>query len=200
MKLRESAAVARYLDELAYNYRGDQRKQLRQLSQAIWKQAFQSAEIPLARTALVVEFLNRFANTHFANHDVKSAVNAVRTASPPESTKPATQLRGKHLAVTRGPGGRRLSDDLSERIFAGYWFLRERSGGSARNKVADALNHHSIPRGAGSEDQRWAGSDVGERVKQYERHAGPSSTTEREVWRASHVGKWVSAYQESHRS
>ena len=82
----------------------------------------------------------------------------------------------------------RYSDDLSERICAGYWVLRLAGIHGAREHVAKALNHHGIRTRSRKAGAAWTGFEVAERVKQYEARFFAKGS--RNVARQVLVEKW----------
>jgi hypothetical protein len=83
----------------------------------------------------------------------------------------------------------KLSDDLTERIYAGYWALKFGKVAKARQYVAMALERAGIPRGGRSDGETWTTYDVGERLKQYEARA-KSTPARRDAHRRWLVEKW----------
>ena len=165
--LREGAAIARYLDDLVYELApGPDRQRILQLSRVIWGKVFQFSKFKTATKEEAVHFLEDFRQTHLATYNVEAALKTVSSANILKEHVYPTVLRSPGQSVTLGTGMRRYSDDLSERICAGYWTLRFAGIHGAREHVAQALNHHGIrSRKAGA---TWTGFEVAERVKQYE--------------------------------
>ena len=100
------------------------------------------------------------------------------------------------MSVTLGRRTKRPSDDLSERICAGYWVLRFAGVHGARRHVALALNHHGIPTRSRKADDAWTGAEVAERVKQYEARTFPKSSQTITQARRFLAAKWKASYYE----
>jgi hypothetical protein len=172
ISLREGAAVARYLGDLTYEVApGPSAKLLKVMANSIWASVFQLAKFKSVRKAAVLEFLEKFEWTHLIDWDVKSALEIVRSAGPPQPHHMPPMLQAPFMRRTLGTGAKRLSDDLTERICAGYWALRFGGVSNARKHIAAALNRHGIQTRARRAGTAWTGYEVAERVKQYEEQA-----------------------------
>ena len=114
----------------------------------------------------MLEFLEKFEWTHLIDWDVKSALEVVRSAGPPQPHRMPPMLQAPFMRRTLGTGAKRLSDDLTERICAGYWALRFGGVSNARKHIAAALNRHGIQTRARQAGTAWTGYEVAERVKQ----------------------------------
>jgi hypothetical protein len=194
--LREGAEVARYLDHLSWESGpGPQGQLLRELSRVIWGTVLQGSEFKTAEKDLAIEFLKQVADTHLASFDVAAAIETVRSLPPPKEFSPLPTLRAPFMSVTMGPETRRLATDLSERICAGYWALRFARIAGARQHVADALNRHGIPcrRQEGTESL-WAGYEVAERLKEYEKSGLIAPNGDRTAGRRALVTRWNHLY------
>jgi len=166
---RQGAAVARYLEDLAYEVSPGQRRQLLLLvRKEVWMAVFQHAPFKSARKETVLRFLEEFGQTHLVAFDVKSAIETVRASDLPKRQHPPPALRAPFMQETLGPGSPRVSDDLTERICAAYWALRFGGVSKARTQLANALNRHGIRTRSLKADAAWGPTEVTERVKQYE--------------------------------
>jgi len=169
VSLRQGAAVARYLDDLVYELAaGPDRQRILRLSQVIWGKVFQFSKFKTATKEKAIDFLEDFRRTHLATYNVEAAVRAVSSAKVLKGHVYPTVLRSPGQSVTLGAGMGRYSDDLSERICAGYWVLRLAGIHGAREHVAKALNHHRIRTRSRKAGATWTGFEVAERMKQYE--------------------------------
>jgi hypothetical protein len=112
--------------------------------------------------------LENFNRTHLASLNVEAALNTVSSAKILKGHVYPTVLRAPGQSVTLGSGMGRYSDDLSERICAGYWTLRLAGIHGARKHVAQALNHYDIRTRSRDAGSTWTGFEVNERMKQYE--------------------------------
>jgi len=190
LSFRQGAAVARYLDDLVYELPpGPDRQLVFRLSQVIWGKVFQFSKFKTATKEEAIEFLEDFRLTHLATYNVEAAVKAVSSAKVLKRHVYPTGLRSPGQSVTLGAGMGRYSDDLSERICAGYWVLRLAGIHGAREHVAKALNHHGI-RTRSRETGPWTGFEVAERVKQYEARFFAKGSRRRKLARQVLVGKW----------
>jgi hypothetical protein len=166
---RIGASVARYLDDLAYHHRGEERKLLLLLSSAVWRQVFQFANFQTATKEQTLQFLETFMPTLLSDYDVKRGMGLVSSHARPGKHQIPKVLRSVNLSITMGPGSPRLSDDLTERIYVAYWALRLKSVHGASRFVAETLNRHKIPNGSRQGDGAWSGYDVQARVKQFDK-------------------------------
>jgi hypothetical protein len=169
LSFRTGASVARYLDDLAYDYVGDERKTLLLLSKMIWRQVFQFAKFRTAAKAQTIQFLETFAQTHLAEYDLTAALRMVADHPAPGKHKTPRVLRSPNLAKILGPGSPRLFSDLTERIYVAYWALRLRRLHGASGLIAKALNRYQVPTGSRQGDGRWSPYEIKNRVKQFEK-------------------------------
>jgi hypothetical protein len=184
IRLGEGAAEARYLENLSGQAEPkDQRKLLRKLSLSIWGAVLQRAKFKAADKEKVIEFLpalmlRRSSKQSGHPHHRRSFVHL-------------PTLRGPSMTVTLGKGTPRLVNDLSERIYAGYWALRFTGIGGAHQHVADPLNRHHIPcrSQAGTRNPR-TGYEVAERLKAYEKRGLTKPGGDRNAGRRWLVEKW----------
>ena len=169
VSFRQGAAVARYLDDLVYELAaGPDRQRILRLSQVIWGKVFQFSKFKTATKEEAIKFLEDFRLTHLATYNVEAAVKTVSSAKVLKGHVYPTVLRSPGQSVTLGAGMGRYSDDLSERICAGYWVLRLAGIHGAREHVAKALNHHRIRTRSRKAGATWTGFEVAERMKQFE--------------------------------
>jgi len=195
LSLRDGAAVARYLGDLAYEIDpGPSAKLLKVMANSIWASVFQLAKFESARKAAVLEFLEKFEWTHLIDWDVKSALEIVRSAGPPQPHHIPHLLQAPFMRMTQGTGAQRLSDDLTERICAGYWALRFAGVSNARKHIAAALNRRGIQTRARQAGTAWTGYEVAERVKQYEERALKKQGQDLMAARHVLVKKWNLLY------
>ncbi len=200
IRLLEGAAVARYLVTLAWRLPpGDDRHLLDRLGNMIWGTIFQVAPFQISNKHQVITFLKQHAWSYLDSFDVDRAIACVRdNARPqrPEELFRPERLRSRRLTVG-GPAGTRLQDDLTERIAAAYYALRQTQIYDARGKIAQALNRHGLRtqarRGAST---KWESAQVYERVKQLESRfkksqAGAPSEDEMKRWRYGLAQKWL---------
>jgi len=184
LELRESAAVARYLENLGWEGRGPDREFLRTLSHVIWAAALQRAKFKAAEKGRVLQFLAKFADT----------IRIVKSLPQPKEAALLSTLRAPFMSPTLGPETPRLSDDLTERICAGYWMVRFARMPNAQETVAETLNRHKIPWSPRLDaDAVWTGAQVRERIKQFERR---EFAQRQDLYRARRwlVDKWVMLY------
>jgi len=189
--LRQGAAVARYLDDLAYELTpGPERRRTLLLSRVIWGKVFQLSKFKRATKEEAIDFLEDFRLTHLATYNVEAAVKTISSAKVLKEHVYPTVLRSPGQSVTLGAGMGRYSDDLSERICAGYWVLRLAGIHGAREHVAKALNHHGIRTRSRKAGATWTGFEVAERMKQYEARFFAKGRRRRNVARQALVEKW----------
>ena len=130
--------------------------------------SFQFSKFKTATKEEAIQFLEDFRRTHLATLNVEAALKTVSAAKILKGHVYPKVLRSPGQSVTQGPGMSRYSDDLSERICAGYWALKFAGIHGARGHVAKALNHHGIRTRSRKAASTWSGFEVNERVKQYE--------------------------------
>ena len=188
---RQGAAVARYLEDLAYEVRpGEQRQLLLLVRKEVWMAVFQYAPFKSAGKEAVLRFLEEFGQTHLVAFDVKAAIETVRASDPPRRQRPGPALRAPFMQETLGPRSPRVFDDLTERICAGYWALRFGGVPKARTQLAAALNRHGIRTRSRKADAAWGPSEVAERVKQYENRVLSKRGPDMKAARQWLVKKW----------
>ncbi len=190
MPFREGAATARYLSNLAYEMSpGPERERILRLSEIVWGRVFQFAEFRTAGKEEAIQLLEEFSKTHLVKYHMPVLIESVRAAPAPKPYQAKPVLASPLMAVTMGPGSKRLPDDLTERIYAGYWALRFGKVANARRHVAEALQRADIPREGHLGDQDWTSYDVGERLKQYDATT-PKAPDARKEHRQGLVEKW----------
>ena len=187
LKLKEAAAVARYLDSLALrvSFPGD-RLYLEWLAKLIWGAVLQYGEIPRCEQADALSFLNRHADNYLAWCNPGRASQLVSDTAPPELTLKQLPLKSSAMS-TGGDRHPQQTDDLTERIYAAYHALREAKIRTAGPRVAAALNRAGIrTRARAGTSRAWSAYEVGERVKQYERQLKVKRWKRKAV-----VARWV---------
>lgn len=199
MRLREGAAVARYLKAVALSSRPENgRLVLMALAETVGRQVLDVAPIKMATQQKTLRFLERHSGTYFNHPQLRSAIQLIRGfagINPDSDFFPQTKLASRTTAV-QGRGGQRIGNDLSERIYAAYYALRRTRVRGARGLVADALNqklHRTRPRSPASSE--WTGAEVYERVKQYEKHLRKhhqcDAARDLRLVRDALVNKWI---------
>ncbi|MEO5925667.1 MAG: hypothetical protein ABIR70_17730 [Bryobacteraceae bacterium] len=190
----KGAAVARYLDNLVYETpAGKDLERLLSLSKVVWGRVFQFARFRAAEKSGVIELLQEFASSHLADWEVGAAVKTVRAAKPPKERPHPRVLLGPTMAITQAKRPARLSDDLTERIYAAYSVLRASGTANARTIVAKALNQHGFRTRSRNSDNQWTGYEVGERLAQYEKLAVKVGKTRGELQRGL-IEKWTGQF------
>lgn len=176
ISLREGAAVARYLHSLAWGpahpedrVRGDDLQLLHRLSDVIWGTVLQRASFKTAEQEQVIEFLEKNAYTHLVRQNVARALGLVRALPEPNPHVAPTTLSGRLRGGALGARRARLNDDLTERIAAAYWALRQSGVAKASTRVAEALNRFGLRTHSHRSETTWSSYEVRERVKQYDR-------------------------------
>jgi hypothetical protein len=201
--LREGAAVARYLKLLAWeSAAGPGRQLLERLSQVIWGTVLQFGQFSMSSQQEAAAFLESHAHTYLAAFDVAAAVKLVRKARPPVGNTqglPAPNLLSMH-SVAQGTPTPQRQDDLSERIYAGYYALRRARIHNARRRIAATLNQLGLMTRARSETWReWGSYEVIERVKQFEarwlRRNPRQDDTVVKKWRDAVVDCWITRFR-----
>lgn len=169
--LRESAAVARYLRALARETSpGTLRAELERMARQVWMDALDFAPFEIAKKSQAMAFLRRHAETHLASYDTGAMLGHVGSAPrPTKFAEPVSlpRLLSRSMAVV-GPGGQRLGDDLSERVFAAYTALRAAGIHGASTAVARAIKASEATRKRGRAPQTdWGADEVRERCKRF---------------------------------
>jgi len=195
VSLRESAAVARYLRALARETSpGTLRAELGRMARQVWMDALDFAPFEIAKKSQAVGFLRRHAETHLASYDTEAILGHVDSLPrPAKSAEPVSlpRLLSRSMAVV-GPGGQRLGDDLSERVFAAYTALRVAGIHGASTAVAGALivSEAAGKRGRGPQTV-WGADEVRERCKGFKvflakQHGGNALRAGKQV-----TNKWI---------
>jgi hypothetical protein len=138
------------------------------LSRAIWGTVFQFSRFQTAAKDETLQLLRELSQTHLATLDVNGAIQTVNSHSAPARHKVPRVLRSPAQGITLGPGSPRLRDDLTERIYAGYWALRLARVHGAADRVAKALNRHRIPMHTRAGNGLWSSYEIRDRLKQFE--------------------------------
>jgi len=190
MPFHEGAATARYLNNLAYEMPpGPERQRILQLSKIVWGRVFQFAEFRTAGKEEAIELLEELSKTHLVKYHMPALIESVRAAPAPKPYQAKPVLASPAMAVTMGPASKRLSDDLTERIYAGYWALKFGKVANARRHVAEALQRAGTPRDGRLGEKVWTSYEVAERLKQYDATV-PKAPDARKEHRQRLVEKW----------
>ena len=199
MRVREAAAVAKYLDALARQEvePGQDRQVLEYLSRVVWRTALRTAPITLSAKHAAIDFLQSHAGTYLPEQAVDRAVKLLRERPVPSTPVNSPQLVSRGMSI-QSESVSRLQDDLSERIYAAYWALRLSKVQSARKRVAETLNANGLERSSrGDRTCTWDSDTVYERVKQFETRslgeARPSKKRRLEL-RKTGAAKWLTFY------
>ncbi len=193
LTLRESAAVARYLERLALQGvrkpvmssgrehsaegRSEEERRVRSnvdhLSKVIWGLLRQYGQFGASSSVETARFLKRHSATYFKNLDIRSALNFLQTFELPDGVPYPFNPPGlvSDNMSSSGGGNRYLVDDLTERIYAGYHGLKRAGVRWPGPKVARALDRATVEtskRRQGSHPG-WLPQDVNERVKEYDK-------------------------------
>lgn len=166
---RTGASVARYLDDLAYECKGDERKTLLLFSKAVWRQVFQFGKFRTAAKNQTLQFLETFTETLLADYDVKAVMSTVAAHPAPNKHRTPRILRSVNFGISMGSQSRRLSSDLTERIYVAYWALRFGRVHGASRLIADTLNRYRVPTGSRQGDGTWSPYEIQDRVKQFDK-------------------------------
>jgi hypothetical protein len=95
---RQGAAVARYLDDLAYELEaGRERQYILLLSRVIWGKVFQFSKFKTATKEEATQFLDKFGQAHLVTYNVDAAVETVvsdlkRQSKPTKSRSEVAQV------------------------------------------------------------------------------------------------------------
>jgi hypothetical protein len=189
---RTGASVARYLDDLAYECKGDERKTLLLLSKAVWRQVFQFAEFKIAAKDQTLQFLETFTQTLLADYEVKAVMSMVAAHQAPSKHRTPRILRSVNLGISMGAGSRRLSSDLTERIYMAYWALRFGRVHGASGLIAKTLDRYQVPTGSRQGDRTWSSYEIQDRVKQFDKSL--KGCRDRRSMREALIGHWEGLY------
>ena len=208
LRLRETAAVARYLKAIVVGMPGSwERDELNRLSEVIWLTMLDVGEIKIASKTQVIRFLERHADTYLASLAARHFIDLIEKRARPLRHReyfqpPKLASRGRSV---RGDGPRQLQDDLTERIYVAYHALRRARVGSARGRVARVLNDFGLrTKARGAVDRKWGSQEVIARVQQCDdrivrqHQLNQLDTTERrnerERLKAMLVDGWIYAF------
>jgi hypothetical protein len=194
LQLRETAAVTRYLrmlyfqgipvriakrgqkaiDEYKRNQPADHRKRAwhaENTAKILWGELRNHGKIKPSGKEQAIRFLQKHS-IYFPFYAKQTLDFVMNFDLPPGSKYPIhpPRLRSGSMTVG-GDSNRRLKDDLSERISAGFYALRRASVPRAKQRIAYALVRAQIKpdpkRSSGRTD--WTDENVNDRIKQYER-------------------------------
>ncbi len=168
---------------------GMERQRILQLSDVVCGRVFQFATFRAAGKEEAIQLLEELSETHLVNYHMPASIESVRAAPAPKPYQAKPVLASPVMAVTMDPGSKRLSDNLTERIYAGYWALRFGEVANARRHVAEALQRAGIPREGHLGDQGWTSYEVAERLKQCDATL-PKVPDARKEHRQGLVEKW----------
>jgi hypothetical protein len=195
LTLRESAAVARYIEWLALQgvrttvasegpierkYSGARRTEkerrlrnnLDRLSRIIWGLLRQHGQFSASSREEASRFLKRHSATYFKNADVKSALSFLQAFELPRDAPNPFKPSGLVSDHMSGPiDGTYFFDDLSERIYAAYHGLKRAGVRWPGPRVAQALDRAAVvpTRRRQGAHSGWVPQDVNERVKEYDK-------------------------------
>jgi hypothetical protein len=203
ISLGEGAGVARHLQALAWEAPpGKIQRFLDYLSQMVWKTVFQVAPIEMAGAEGTLEFLEKHRGTYLGTIDavfgLEDVLQYIRDAKAVGPWPPPPNLLGPHLSA-QGRGNPQLSDDLSERIYAGYHALRRIPIHGASTRIAKVLNGKGLRvRVRRSSISTWSPYEVSARVKQYAQRQRPPAAGREDVkkWRNGLVDCWILGYRQ----
>jgi len=190
--LRETAAVVRYLWELAaqgvpaavakagpsavQQHRQTEsreqqrrRRRLRRLGEQIWTMLLQSGDIRPANKTTARRFLREHSQTYLAALDPDSALEIVEElelSAEAQSVYRPPALMSQTLTA-QGDRNPRLGDDLSERIYTAHQALKRAGVRGVLRRVAEVLTEEKAAGRKGG--TQWTYEDVNRRVRQYER-------------------------------
>jgi len=119
----------------------------------------------------VIQFLQEHQHTYFAQTELDPILELIGQEQEPANSRNlfrTPKLLGKGRLVS-GAGPARLQDDLTERIYVGYYALRRAKVRNARGRIAEVLNRlgfQTQPRSATV--GTWGPAEVSERVQQFQ--------------------------------
>jgi hypothetical protein len=171
LKLKETAAVARYLKAVAVETSfSPERELVERVAEVIWGTLLDTGQIEIASTEQVMEFLEEHAPTYLASFDVPAMVKYLRQVKAPtrhsDFFRPSNLMGKRRSGSHRGPD--QLPDDLTERIYAAYHALRKAQVRDARGRVSEVLNRLGYKTQSRSDVNQWSSAEVIERCRQYE--------------------------------
>lgn len=187
IKLREAAAVARYIKLLcsqgvlslgqktgdaSATEQSKTRWAANQIAEIIWSVLLQSGEFATASKPEALNFLRKHRRTYLANPHFDSALAYVeRFELPANARRPeeAPTFKSRSRTARIYPPNSRLKDDLSERIYvADRALIRAGLKTKRRPVIANILQSAGVER-RGSGEAIWTAEDVSDRVKEYVR-------------------------------
>jgi len=205
LALREGCAVAKYLRALAWQAKSAAvQRSLDYLAKVVFGMVFQYASIETASKVATLEFLQKHRSTYLGTIDaafgLEEVIQYIRDAPPVAQPFEPPHLLGPSLSG-HGKGNRFLTDDLSERIYAGYHALRRARIHGSSGRIAEVLNRQGLKvRVRRSMVSTWSSYEVHERVKQYEaRHRKLTQGRpgeEKPKWRDTLVDRWILSYRQ----
>jgi hypothetical protein len=199
LKLRETAAVARYLVLLACNavpqdvvrcgheaikaYKKKQRTESEReartsaagIADHLWRLLASYGEFEQSTRGQAIAFLKTHANTYLANcPSLVTTIELVEGYSlPPGLRSPfkAPALLSDFLNVQGPDPTPYITTDLSERIYAADHALKRAGQKKHHVRIANAMNRFKVRRVQRKKQSHdgWVPQDVNERVKEYER-------------------------------
>jgi len=209
LSLWKGIAVARYLKLLAWEAPvGKMRGELVWLSDQVAKMVLDYAPYAAADKHLVVEFLEEYADTYLATIKAQLGLDRLidytRQAPAPSRAKPNRPPNLVTADEARvGKGNPHLADDLSERIYAGFYALKRAGISRASRTVAEHLNRAGRKvRTLADQDDAWDEYSVRERIKEFgaklRRQHGTAGKAATQRRRDSLVDRWVEMFRVRH--
>ena len=172
---------------------GKTRGKLDQLAETIWATLLRYAAIGLCDKGTVLTFLKKHANDYLTGFDAAlglgEALDLIEKSPEPKGGK---KLLTPPALISRsyarsGLGVPRISDDVSERIYAAYQALRQANVRGAAKRIASVLSRYGIPvREYPGRAAEWEAYFVHGRVKKFTTQAqargGKMVAVDRWVW------------------
>jgi hypothetical protein len=176
--------VARYLDlliqALPHTEKSpkemNKRASLHSLADTAWGLVRSYAHIKPATKGKLQSFLTEHEKTYFASQVFKLGITFLRSAeheAPKSKSLANPRLVSASMCVS-GTGSTYQTDDVSERIFAAHYALRQSKVRNGPKRIAGALLAAGVP-GRGNKYKEWADIHVRDRVKSVERRFKPNS-------------------------
>jgi hypothetical protein len=208
LSLRKGA-VACYLMLLAWEVpAGEMRGELAWLGDQVGKMVLDYAPYAAADKHLVVEFLEEHADTYLATIKARLGldrlVDYTKQAPAPSRAKPNRPPNLVTADTARvGKGNPHLKDDLSERIYVGFYALRRAGISRASRRVAEHLNRAGRKvRTVDDRDDAWNEYSVRERIKEFgaklRRQHGTAGKAAVQRVRDSLVDRWLWMFRVHH--
>jgi len=209
LSLRKGVAVGRYLKLLAWEApAGKMRGELAWLSDQVAKMVLDYAPYTAAAKDSVVEFLEEHADTYLATIKARLGLDRLidytRQAPAPSRAKPNRPPNLVTADTARvGKGNPHLADDLSERIYAGFYALKRAGISRASKRVAEHLNRAGRKvRTLDDRDDAWNEYSVRERIKEFgakfRRQHGTAGKAAAQRVRDSLVDRWLGMFRVHH--